>query len=51
MNTIKKLTILLLALLALTACDHDDEPDGAELLSHLAPCPTDGIFEGKVFSR
>ena len=51
MNTIKKLTILLLALLALTACHHDDEPDGAEFFQNLTPCPTDGIFEGRVFSR
>ena len=50
MNTIKKLTILLLALLALTACQHDDEPDGAEFFQNLAPCPTDGIYEGRVFS-
>ena len=41
MNTIKKLTILLLALLALTACHHDDEPDGAEFFQNLTPCPTD----------
>ena len=51
MNTIKKLTILLLALLALTACHHDDEPDGAEFFQNLTPCPTDGIYEGRVFSR
>lgn len=51
MKTVKQLTILLLALLALTACHHDDEPDGAEFFQNLAPCPTDGIFEGKVFTR
>ena len=50
MKTIKQLMTLLLALLALTACQHDDEPDGAEFFQDLIQSPTDGIYEGRVFS-
>lgn len=50
MKTVKQLTILLLALLALTACQHDDEPNGAEFFQNLIQSPTDGIYEGRVFS-
>lgn len=52
MNTIKKLMFLLLAMLALAACDEKDEPVGAEFFENLMPSPTEGIYEGQIlYSR
>ena len=52
MNTIKKMMFLLLAMLALAACDEKDEPVGAEFFENLMPSPTEGIYEGQIlYSR
>jgi hypothetical protein len=43
----KKKLIMLLAMLALIACN-SDEPDGSEYLQDMMDCQTDGIYEGII---
>lgn len=47
MKRTKKLITLLLALLALTACQKD-EPIGQEYFQNMKPCPTKGVYEGVI---
>ena len=49
MNTTKKLMIMMLAMLALTAChDVKNEPNVEGLSQDMMDCPTDGVYEGVI---
>ncbi len=54
-NMNNKLITLLLLLLAMTACNKDDEPfnvpvGGLEPFQNMTKCRTDGVYEGRIVS-
>ena len=45
----KKLLIMLLTMLAMTACNSEkDEPNIEEYSQEMWECPTDGVYEGVI---
>ena len=49
MDMTKKLVIMLLTMLAMTACNSEkDEPNIEEYSQEMWECPTDGVYEGVI---